>query len=282
MARALGERCAGCPDIELVHAARPEFDMSEPAGLAEAIAALRPDVVVNAAAHTAVDQAESEPELAMTVNAVAAGEVARGARLAGAPVIQISTDYVFDGTSDRPYREDDPVNPLGVYGRSKLAGEEAITSANPEHIILRTAWVYSPFGRNFVRTMLRLGETRDEIGVVADQVGNPTSAFVIADAILAVAHRLLSRDPDRPWGVYHLAGAGAASWFEVACAVFENVGARHGTTPQVRAITTADYPTPAARPANSRLDTARFEAASGYHPPHWRASLAEVVARLVT
>ena len=251
--------------------------MAKPEGLAEKIAALAPDLVINAAAYTAVDRAESEPDLAMTINATAAGEVARGARLAGAPIIQISTDYVFDGTLDRPYRETDPVSPLGVYGRTKLAGEQAVAEANPDHIILRTSWVYSPFGRNFVKTMLRLAETKEEIGVVADQIGNPTSAFVIADGILAVADWLTLRPVKAKLGVYHLAGAGSASWFEFAQAVFETFPRCNARAPSLRAIGTADFPTAAKRPANSTMETSKFEAAFHFNPPWWRASLKDIV-----
>lgn len=277
VASALAERVAATTGHDLVHAARPDFDLEAPDTLAEAVAALEPDLVVNAAAYTAVDKAESEPERAMAVNAAAAGEIARGARLAGAPIVQLSTDYVFDGALDRPYREDDPVAPLGAYGRSKLAGEIAVRDANANHVILRTAWVYSPFGANFVKTMLRLAETRDEIGVVSDQHGNPTSAFDIADAILAVAGKLGSANS----GTYHLAGTGPATWHEFAQAIFEIAGPHLPKTPRVNAITTADYPTPAPRPANSRLDTALFERTFGYRAPEWRTSLRETIERLL-
>ena len=245
------------------------------------IAALAPDVVVNAAAFTAVDQAESDPARAMTVNAEAAGEVARGAGLTDAPVIQISTDYVYDGGLDRPWLETDPVNPLGAYGRSKLAGEGAVAAANSRHVILRTAWVYSPFGNNFVKTMLRLAATRDEIGVVADQVGSPTSAFVIAEGILAVARMLMSDRAGEVYGIYHLAGTGSASWHEFASAIFNSARLRLPRTPAVRAITTADYPTPAQRPANSSLATDSFAHVFGYRAPHWRVSLDATLDRLL-
>ena len=281
LARALAERCAASPGHELVHAARPDFDLERPETLAGAIAALEPDLVVNAAAYTAVDKAESEPQKAMTVNGEAAGAVAAGARKAGAPVIQISTDYVFDGALDRPWREDDAVAPLGAYGRSKLAGEEAVAAANPHHVVLRTAWVYSPFGGNFVKTMLRLAETHDELDVVADQTGNPTSAFVVADAVLSVAGRLSVAPADDVFGTYHVAAAGTASWCDFARAIFEIAGPDLPRVPKVNAITTAQYPTPARRPANSRLDTARFERTFGYHPPQWRVSLEETLARIL-
>jgi dTDP-4-dehydrorhamnose reductase len=277
VARALAERCAERGDIKLIHAARPDFDMSKPEGLAEKIAELAPDIVVNAAAYTAVDQAESEPDLAMTINATAAGEVARGARLAGAPIIQISTDYVFDGTLDRPYRETDPVSPLGVYGRTKLAGEQAVAEANPDHIILRTSWVYSPFGKNFVKTMLRLAETKEEIGVVSDQIGNPTSAFVIADGILTVAYCLTKGGAGQVSGIYHFAGADSASWFEFAKGIFDIVGQCGVKKPKIIRINTRDYPTPAKRPANSQLNTGLFVSVFAFQPNGWRSSIAATI-----
>jgi len=276
------EEAAGVIAHELAHIQnRDTLTMTVTATLAGAIAALEPDLVVNAAAYTAVDKAESEPQKAMTVNGEAAGAVAAGARKAGAPVIQISTDYVFDGALDRPWREDDAVAPLGAYGRSKLAGEEAVAAANPHHVVLRTAWVYSPFGGNFVKTMLRLAETHDELDVVADQTGNPTSAFVVADAVLSVAGRLSVAPADDVFGTYHVAAAGTASWCDFARAIFEIAGPDLPRVPKVNAITTAQYPTPARRPANSRLDTARFERTFGYHPPQWRVSLEETLARIL-
>lgn len=281
VAQSLAERCAGSANIELVHAARPDFDLGKPEALAEAIAGIEPDVVINAAAYTAVDQAENEPDRAMTINAVSAGAVALGAQKAGAPVIQISTDYVFDGTLDRPYREDDPVAPLGVYGRTKLAGEKAVAAANSRHFILRTAWIYSPFGNNFVKTMLRLAQTRDEISVVDDQIGNPTSALDLADGILAAVRTIMDSGALPSPGIYHLAGTGEASWFGLSREIFKVAAPVTGRNPEVRPITTAQYPTPAARPANSTLDSGKFSAAFGFRAPDWRKSVRECVERLV-
>ena len=216
------------------------------------------------------------------INGAGAGLVAAAARRLGIPVIQISTDYVFDGALDRPYREDDPTGPIGAYGRSKLAGERAVAAAHPEHVILRTAWVYSPFGANFVKTMLRLGETRSEVNVVADQRGTPTSALDIADAIIAVARRLVaSKHRNGLTGVFHLTGGGEATWAEFAEAIFAEAEA-HGRKPvAVRRISTAEYPTPARRPANSRLDGARLREVYGVALPPWRQSLKSCVARLL-
>ena len=279
--QSLQERAPGA-GVELVVLGRPEFDLSEPASLAEAIVAARPDVVINAAAYTAVDKAESERDLAFRNNAEAAGAVAAAAARAGAPILQLSTDYVFDGTATRPYREDDAVAPMGVYGASKLEGERAVARAQPRHVILRTAWVYAPFGANFVRTMLRQGESRSQMRVVADQQGCPTYAPDIADALIAIARRLMaSPDDDRLYGVFHMAGGQATTWADFARGVFAE-GQRHGRAPvEVEPITTADYPTPARRPANSRLDTSRLKLTYGVELPGWRVSLPGCVDRLL-
>ncbi|WNJ90025.1 dTDP-4-dehydrorhamnose reductase [Bosea sp. 685] len=262
---------------------RPGFDLERIETIAPALAACRPDIIVNAAAFTAVDLAESESETAMLVNGQAAGEVARAAARLGVPVIQISTDYVFDGALDRPYREDDAVGPISAYGRSKLAGEATVAAATPDHAILRTAWVYSPFGKNFVRTMLRLAETRSEVGVVADQQGCPTNALDIADAIFTVAKNLLARPQDeRLRGVFHMSALGEAVWADVAEAIFAQRAAAGAAPVAVKRIATSDYPTPATRPANSRLDCARLATIHGVTLPEWRGSLSSCLTRLMT
>lgn len=271
---------AGGAAVEMVALGRPALDLADLASIEPAMRAAfggaAPDVVVSAAAYTAVDKAEGEHELAHAINGAGAGEVARVAALLGAPVIHISTDYVFDGTKPAPYLESDATAPMGVYGASKLAGEAAVLAAQPRSVILRTAWVYSPFGANFVKTMLRLAQTRDELGVVADQTGNPTSAIDIADGILAVARRLVA-EPQAPVGVFHMSGSGEAVWADLAEAVF----AAAGLSTRVRRIATSDYPTPAARPANSRLDCGKLAAAYGVRLPDWRASVQACVARLI-
>lgn len=281
VASALRERAPA--GVTVLTLGRPELDLATPATVAPALAASAPDLVVNAAAFTAVDLAESREALAMAVNGAGAGVVAQAAGRLGAPVIQLSTDYVFDGALDRPYCEDDPVGPVGVYGRSKLAGERAVAEATDDHAILRTAWVYSPFGGNFVRTMLRLAGERDEVAVVADQIGSPSSAFDIADAIFAVAANLLARPADPALrGVFHMAGAGEASWAEFAEAIFRERAGRGLRPVAVRRIATVDYPTAARRPANSRLHCARLGAAHGVSLPDWRGSLSACVGRLMT
>lgn len=269
----LVERAQHDPDVSLVALGRPELDLERPGAAAEAIADSSPDLVINAAAFTAVDAAEDEPERAFRINADAAGEIAAAARAAGAPIVQISTDYVFDGASAAPYREDDPVAPIGVYGRSKLAGEERVRAANPDHLIVRTAWVYSPFGRNFVRTMMAAARDREELRVVADQRGNPTNALDLADALLAIARRWQS-------GTIHLAGTGAASWFEFASAIMAECARLGLPAARIVPIVTADWPTRAQRPQDSTLDCSRAASLFGVDMPDWRESLPAVVARL--
>ncbi|MGH6659441.1 MAG: dTDP-4-dehydrorhamnose reductase [Sphingomicrobium sp.] len=279
VARALAERARGKAGLELTALGRPGLDLATPGSAAAAITGSDADVVINAAAFTAVDSAEDEPALADRINGEAAGEVAAAALGIGAPVIQISTDYVFDGRSRRPYRPGDPPHPLGAYGRSKLAGEEAVRASNPGHFILRTAWVISPFGPNFVTTMLRLAGEREEIAVVDDQIGSPTSALEFADGVLAAAQAASA-------GVglgrtYHLAGAGQCSWAELAAEAFDISRKHGGPWATVRPIPSSDYPVRAERPAYSVLDNHAFEAEFGVTMPPWQRSLEPIVARLL-
>ena len=276
LARSLQEKAAGHPAIELEFVGRPELELAEPGCAAKIITERRPDVVINAAAYTMVDQAESEPELAFRINGDAAGEVAAAARDAGAKVIQISTDYVFDGEAETPYAEDAPTGPLDIYGHSKLTGEEQVRAANPDHLIVRTSWVYSPFGHNFVKTMLRLAADRDELRIVSDQKGCPTSALDLADALLTALPRV------RNWGAtYHLAAPDPCSWADLASAVFEASRALGGPSAEIIPITTAEYPTPARRPMYSVLDSDRFAQDFGIRLPDWQSSVGDVVERLV-
>jgi dTDP-4-dehydrorhamnose reductase len=254
-------------------------DITRPEAVAAALDAAHPELVINLAAYTAVDRAESEPDAAQAVNCTAAANVAADCARRGTPLIHLSTDYVFDGDKTGAYVEDDPVNPLGVYGRTKEAGERAVREALPRHVILRTSWVYGAFGQNFVKTMLRLGGERPALRVVADQRGSPTAAADIAAALVAVAARL--GEPDPPWGTYHFAGGGVTTWHGFAVAIFELAAPRLGRAPRVEPIATADYPTAARRPANSVLDCAKIARAFGVAAPPWRQSLARVVAELV-
>lgn len=267
---------------EVIATGRPDLDLSDPGSIAPALAAARPDVIVSAAAYTSVDQAESESELAFAINAQGAAAVAEAAQDLGVPLIHISTDYVFDGTGNRPYVETDPTRPAGAYGASKLAGEGKVLEIYGENsAILRTAWVYSPFAANFLKTMLRLAGERDEVGVVADQHGNPTGALDIADGILHVSRNLCGSSDPAMRGVFHMTGSGEAAWADFAEAIFAASHARGGPSARVRRITTAEYPTPAARPANSRLDCRRIREIHGVALPDWRESTNRVVARLL-
>jgi dTDP-4-dehydrorhamnose reductase len=268
--------------VEILPLGRPELDLSIPGTVHHTLADTAPDLIVNAAAYTAVDQAEKESELAMAVNGKGAGAVADAASALHVPFIQLSTDYVFDGQKPAPYTEEDGVGPIGSYGASKLAGERAVMAATDNHVILRTAWVYSPFGKNFVRTMLSLAGARDEIRVVADQFGCPTYAPDIAIAVVTLARNLVNQPENNELrGIFHLCGTGETNWAGFASAIFESLRAQGKKAPVVVPITTAEYPTPAHRPANSRLDCGKLARFHGVRLPPWRESLEECL-RLLT
>lgn len=252
-------------------------DLATPGAARARIRELAPDLVVNASAYTAVDRAEEEAGLAMRINAEAVAEVAEACAERDARLIHYSTDYVFDGTADRPYRESDPVAPVSSYGRSKLAGEQALAASGARHVVFRLAWVYAARGRNFALTMLRLAAERDQLGVVDDQVGAPTPARWIADATAQVAHA----HPDLD-GVYHLAPSGRTSWFGYCSALLEGAVAAGllGRLPALRRLTSADYPTPARRPAYSCLDSTRLRADTGLSLPDWRVGVEQLLADL--
>jgi dTDP-4-dehydrorhamnose reductase len=249
-------------------------DFDRPDTLVELVERIQPTVVINAAAYTAVDKAEDDIEAAFRANAEAPGVLARACADRGIPFVHYSTDYVFDGQGTRPYREDDATSPLGVYGASKLAGEEAVREAGGRHVILRTAWVYGQYGHNFLRTMLRVGTDRDELRVVADQSGTPTPASLIADVTVE-----LLRQQTEVSGTFHLTPRGETSWHGFAEAIFDEAVARGLLTraPRVLAITTADYPTRAKRPSYSRLDVGKLEQQLGRPLPDWRTGLQQVL-----
>jgi dTDP-4-dehydrorhamnose reductase len=259
---------------------RAELDLADPASIRRMMAARDWGAVISCAAYTAVDKAESEADAAFAANATAPGALADASAALGIPIVHVSTDYVFDGSADGAYDEHDPVAPLGVYGASKEAGERLVRSANPRHAILRTAWVVSPWGNNFVKTMLRLGAERPKLGVVADQIGCPTSAIDIAAALLTITDRLRG-DATAPTGTWHFVNAGAASWHDLARFIFDRAAAQGRPAPELAAITTADYPTPAKRPANSRLATDRITVDFGIVPRPWQAAVGEVVDELL-
>ena len=271
-------RLAGPSGWDLVPTDRPSLNITDRTSVDAAIARNRPDIVINAAAYTAVDRAETEEAAAWAGNCDGPANLAAACRAAGIPLIHISTDYVFSGSKQGPYAEHDPVDPLGVYGASKAAGEGAVRDALAEHVILRTAWLYSAHGHNFVKTMLRLAETHPSLRVVADQRGSPTSAADIAAAIAAVVARIAAGAGR--WGTYHFAGAGEVSWHGFAEAIFTAAEPWRGPPPAVAAITTAEYPTPARRPANSVLDCRRIAADYGIRPRAWRDALGDVVREL--
>lgn len=264
-------RRAAAFDLELVAPDHAALDLSDPAGIAATVAARPWAAIINCAAYTAVDRAESAPDAAMAINGVAPGVFAEAAAAKGIRLLHVSTDYVFDGAREGFWDETDRVAPLGVYGQTKEAGERAVRAAGGDHVILRTAWVVSPWGQNFVKTMLRLGRERDALRVVADQRGCPTAAGDIADTLLAIATR------GGPSGTYHFVNAGEATWHELACFVF----ARAGLEVAVEPIATADYPTPARRPANSRLSTAKIARDYGIAPRSWRTAVGEIVDQLM-
>lgn len=268
-------------DIDLVSLGRPDLDICDPSSIDRAFEATKPGVLINAAAYTAVDQAETDAAAAHGVNATAAKHLASASAERSIPIIHLSTDYVFDGSKTEAYTEEDPVAPLGVYGTSKLAGERDVAAANPDHFILRTAWVYSPFGKNFVKTMLRLAEARDNVGVVDDQMGNPTSALDIADALLALAKMINAEDVSSAFGTYHLAGTGDATWADLAEQAFEVSQSVGGPNAEVNRITSDEFPTPVQRPKNSRLNCQKLADTFGIRLPHWRDSSKVCVEELL-
>jgi len=262
---------------ELLVLGRERLDLADSAQIRRQVCALKPELIINAAAHTAVDQAESEPELAFALNATAPGVLAEEAAALGVPLLHYSTDYVFDGDKAAPYSEDDAPNPLGVYGRSKLAGEQAIRAVGGAHLILRTSWVYSLHGRNFLLTMQRLLQERDELRVVDDQIGAPTWAGSIASATAQLIERW--RDGRAgPWGTYHMTASGATSWFGFAGAIAERLRAQGKPCARLLPIPSSAYPTPARRPLNSRLNCARLQADWGVQLPDWRSALRDCLA----
>ncbi|HET7710061.1 MAG TPA: dTDP-4-dehydrorhamnose reductase [Sphingomicrobium sp.] len=275
LAMSLAEAAASIPAYDVIFAGRPDIDLEIAGSAAAAVAGARPGLVINAAAYTAVDQAEDDLDRALRINADAAGEIAQAARTIGATLIHLSTDYVFDGASPGAYREDAPACPLNGYGASKLAGEHAVREAAGRHLIIRTSWVYSPFGHNFVKTMMALADERDELAVVDDQRGCPTSAPDLAGALLSIADRLDGRE-----GLYHLAGTGETSWCGFARRIMserERLGLKAA---HVRPLASADWPTRAQRPANSVLDSTAFERDFGFRLPDWQHSLRATVERL--
>ncbi len=273
-------RCGEEAGIDVVGLARADLDITDREAVRRAVEQAAADAVVNAAAYTAVDRAESEPKAAFAVNRDGAAHLAAACAEAGIPLVHISTDYVFDGTKGAPYAETDAPNPLGVYGASKWAGEEAVRERLDAHVVLRTSWVFSAHGGNFVKTMLRLSREREELRVVADQRGNPTAAVAIARAALRIAQRATT-ERDVSWGTFHFAGTPATTWHGLAEAVVAEAR-RHGPVlaRRVESIPTSAYPTPARRPADTRLDCTRIVRGWGIEPTGWEEAVARVVAEI--
>ena len=272
-------RAAAAKSIPLKALARFAADITDQDAVRRALGAGRLSVVVNAAAYTKVDLAEKDVAQAESCNILGPGIVAAACAAAGVPLVHISTDYVFDGQKSEPYVEDDPIAPLGVYGRTKAEGEGRVRSALPRHVILRTAWVYGEFGRNFLKTMVRLAQEREELRIVADQRGCPTSTRDLASAILRIAPRLAAGDP--VWGTYHYAGSGIATWHDFAGRIVAAQAPLTGRRPRVTAITTADYPTPARRPANSAFACDRFAGVFGFRGRPWTKETDEITVAVV-
>ncbi|CRM81209.1 dTDP-4-dehydrorhamnose reductase [Pseudomonas sp. 24 E 13] len=276
VSQALQQRLQGLG--ELVVLGRDQLDLANAEQIRQQVRAHRPDLIINAAAHTAVDQAESEPDAAFAINAIAPGILAEEAKALGIPLIHYSTDYVFDGSKPAPYTENDTPNPLGVYGQSKLAGEQAIAAVGGKYLILRTSWVYSSHGKNFLLTMQRLLQEKPQMRIVADQIGAPTWAGTIADSTRALIERWQAGDAGE-WGVYHLTAQGETSWFGFAEAIGEQLRAEGKPCAELEAIPSSAYPTPAMRPLNSRLDCSRLQQHWHVSQPQWQDALHECLAR---
>lgn len=276
LGRCLQDRLAGT-DHEVVAVGRAELDITNTDAVSRFVSDTKPDVIINAAAYTAVDKAESERELAFAVNEGAVANLARAADQVGALLVHVSTDYVFDGTSSRPYQEADAVNPMGVYGESKLAGEQAARQAQ-RHLIVRTAWVFSEYGNNFLKTMIRLGRERDSLSVVNDQIGTPTYAGDLAAALVELAELQPAN------GVYHFKGGAACSWFEFAEAIFGVCSelSESFVSPEVSPIPASEFPTPAQRPAYSVLDGSKLVERAGICGGSWRRALTDVCRKVLS
>ncbi|WP_273382951.1 dTDP-4-dehydrorhamnose reductase [Actinobacillus porcinus] len=264
---------------EILAVDRDELDITDQSAVKKIVETFKPDVIINAAAHTAVDRAESEVELSEAINVKGPQYLAEAANEIGAVILHISTDYVFEGSGSGEYKEDDQTNPQGVYGHTKLAGEIAVQQANPRSIILRTAWVFGEHGHNFVKTMLRLAKDRDSLGIVGDQFGGPTYAGDIAKTLIEIANQILA-GKENAFGVYHFTGKPYVSWYEFAKAIFVEAESQNilKKSPLVNRIATSDYPTPAKRPANSRLDLTKIKQVFNIEPSDWQKALKNIKA----
>ena len=269
-------------DCQIIGLGREKLDITNAEQVAAVIVEQQPDFIVNASAYTAVDKAEEEIEMAYAVNHNGPLNLARSCHALNIPLIHISTDYVFDGTSCRPYTEDDTTQPINIYGRSKLSGEVAVRESCPQHIILRSSWVFGRFGNNFVKTMLRLGQQRNELSVVNDQQGCPSAAYDIAEAIIKICQALALKDnQNAPWGTYHFSGTPATNWYLFAHAIFSAAAKLGGRVPSIMPVSSSEYPTPAKRPHYTVLNCRKIERVFGIQPPGWQAALDRVVAACI-
>lgn len=276
LGRCLRDVIESDPHVEAVLSTRDDLDLANLDQIVAWIGEHRPDVVINAAAYTAVDQAEEEEEAAELGNATIAATIAGVCAPEKIPLIHVSTDYVFDGEASRPYREDDPVNPQSAYGRSKLNGERAVLAASSDNVVVRTAWLYSEYGHNFVKTMLRLGREKESIGVVNDQLGSPTYAGDLARGLIAISTKILADQPEAYGGIYHYTNSGTATWFDLASAVME----RQKSSCTVSPCTTDEFPTKAKRPAYSVLDTQKIRTTFGLEIPDWKDALRRALQKI--
>lgn len=287
VARALVEMAPACPDVSACAVGRAALDICEARSIERALSGISPTVIINSAAYTAVDAAETEVERAYALNRDGARMLAEAAARRGIPIIHMSTDYVFDGNKASPYTEDDATNPVTVFGHSKLEGEEAVRVANPRHIILRTSWVFSPGGRNFVKSMLAQAAERERIRVVADQHGSPSYAPHLVAVILELARQVSAPEAaagangQAVWGTYHAANSGSTSWHGFAEEIFRRSAALGGPRADVEAIASLEYPTPAQRPANAVLDCSKLETTFGLRLPPWQQAVGECVERIL-
>lgn len=270
--------CLAGAGFAVVSRGRPEVDITKASSVRQTLADAQPDILINAAAYTAVDQAETEPDMAFAVNRDGVAHLAAACRDTGIPLLHVSTDYVFDGLASRPYCEEDRIAPLGMYGRSKWEGEEAVRRCHQEHVIVRTAWLYGRHGHNFVKTMLRLAREREVLRVVDDQYGCPTWSRELAEALVTMCHRIGQGKDFVPWGTYHFCGAGQSTWYGFARAIIEEAKAFESLcVREIMPIPTTVYPTPARRPAYSALNCSKIQSAFGITPRPWRESLHDCV-----
>ncbi len=281
VAAALAERAPARANISAFAVGRAALDLCDSPSVGRTLFGMSPDVIVNTAAYTNVEGAEDEHQTAFRLNAIGSANLSRQAARLGVPIIHLSTCHVFDGEKPEPYHEADPVGPVNVYGRSKLESEAAVANENPQHVILRTSWIYSPHGRNFVRTMLARARHSGTVDVVDDEVGSPTYALHLADAVFDVAEKISSDPLPAHWGIYHAAGAGQASWYDMAERIFALLRRKGTQQPEVNRIKRADYPVRAARPRNSCLDGGKLAGVFGVRLPHWHDGVDDCVARII-